>query len=107
MVAENVGTSDGVIADVIDLIKGDVPSYVTDTAKTVLEAAPALMVALAGIETDPLIALPYLKSLFGFAITAFEDYAAHRPEAAVKKALDDAIGDLLENVKFGPSQAGT
>ena len=92
----------GIISDIVDALKGDVPAYVTDTLGTILVAVPSVMIALAGIETDPLIALPYLEDLLELGVAAFKDYAGKsKTPAECKKCLDDAIGDLLEDLKFG------
>lgn len=103
LMVDDDGTLIGEIASVIE---GDAPAWATLPLELVAGALPVLMGLLAGNETAEEIAAPYLRTLFGLGLTALEDVIAKKPAATVRKAFDDAVGNLLEDVRFG-QQAGS
>jgi hypothetical protein len=93
--------TEGVVEDVIALVKGDVPGFATETVEAIGAALPLLFTLFAGAETDPAIVFPYLRDVIALGVTALEGYAKHLPAADVRKAFDDGLGNLLEDAKFG------
>jgi hypothetical protein len=96
------GMSDGIITDIEDAIKGDVPAWFVDAFGMAVAIGPKLFVELAGVEADPLISIPYVRRLMALLGTLFEDLAARKPEADAKAAFDAAAADMIEDLRFGP-----
>ena len=101
----NLTEAGGIVGDIATLVEGKVPPFAEDLLAILGAAVPALFAQLAGVETDPAIALPYLKDLFVLAVDEVSNLATHQDSAKFKHDLDDAIGNLLENAKFGVSTA--
>jgi hypothetical protein len=92
---------EGVVADLYDLVKGDVPPDVAEVLAVLMAAAAPLMRGLAGGETMVQIAGPYVADLLELGKVALTDLASGKDKATVRRDLDNAIGDLLERAKFG------
>jgi hypothetical protein len=98
-----VSTGDGVIADIEEVIKGDVPAWFTDAMGAGLAVGPKLFTLLSSVDTDPLIALPFVTRILALLGTLFADLAAHKPEADAMAAFDGAVADIIEELRFGGS----
>jgi hypothetical protein len=95
------------VGEIGALLSGDVPAYATLPLELVGGALPAVLELLDGQETAEEIAAPYLRILFSLGLNVLEDLIAKKPAADVRKAFDDGVGDLLEQIRFGekPSTA--
>ena len=99
--------ADTVIGDIESLIPGNaLPPYASLVVDLLAGALPQVFSVLAGQETAEEIAAPYLRIVFGLAGQAIEDAIAHKPLDTVRVQFDDAIGDLLENIRFGAAAKG-
>lgn len=95
------GMSEGIITDIADAVKGDVPPWFTKALGAGLLLGPKLFVLLASVDTDPAIALPYVARIIALTETLVEDLAAHKPEAEAFAAFDSAAADMIEELRFG------
>lgn len=93
--------STGLVDDILQAVKGDVPPWLADTMRTLVAVVPPLVAELGAAEADPLILLPYLTRYLDAAQAAFRAYADRKDPVAVKADLDRALGDLIADAKFG------
>ena len=94
--------ADTVVADIDELLAGNVPSYlllILDMAEKGLES---VMAKLAAGETAEEIAAPYALQVFGFLELALRDALAKKNLAEVRRDFDLKILGLIEDIELGP-----
>jgi hypothetical protein len=94
--------ADTVVGDIEAAAASGNPEWADLLLELVGTALPAVFAALAGPDTAIEIAAPYVERVLALGVTALGDALSHKPLADVRRAFDDAVGDVLEDVKFGP-----
>lgn len=91
---------------VLDTLIPSHPNYTTAMdavdlmGELVGTALPSLLAALAGPETAIEIGEDALRGVVALMPGLIDDLLAKVPVADVRKKLDDAVADILENLKF-------
>lgn len=96
---DETGTVVGLIEDAAGGVKAP---WVSLLVGIFTDALPAVLEGFGGADTPVMIAEFAVKELLGIASAAIDDLVTEKPLADVKKSVDDAVGDLLEEIKFGP-----
>ena len=90
-----------IVGDIESLVAKDMPPWFTDAEGLAIATGPALFALIEGVNTDPMIAAPYIETLLGLVIALVKDLANKVPEAQAKAQFDAAVADMLSQLKFG------
>ena len=91
--------SDTTIDGLGALVAGPLPPWMQLVLSLVADASPALFASLAGPDTAVEIAAPFVTRLLRLAVSAIEDLANRKPESDVRRRFDEALADILEDLK--------
>ena len=97
----DLGIGEGIIQDVANLVAGDLPDWASVPGEFLAAAIPAIVGKLAQGETPVQIAAPYVFQAIQLTEGIVSDLLKGHTKEDARRAADDALFALLEDLKFG------
>ena len=96
----DLGIGEGIIQDVADAAASKAPSWASIPIDFLAVAIPQIMCGLAAGETPVAIGAPYVLQAIELGAQVVRDLLAGKNEQDAKRALDEALFALLEDLKY-------